>query len=98
MKSLGMEVSRSEVSQMIEDVDPRGTGSIDFSDFVSVIARKMKNTDKEEVILNAFATFDEKNTGYISVSELREILSTLGDKLTDKEVWDCKTNKQTASK
>lgn len=45
-------------------------------------------TDPEDVIRNAFACFDEENTGKINEDRLRELLTTMGDRFTDAEVCD----------
>jgi Ca2+-binding EF-hand superfamily protein len=42
--------------------------------------------DNEDAILKAFNTFDLNDTGVLNVEDLRTALTTLGDKLTDKEV------------
>lgn len=38
------------------------------------------------MIKNAFACFDEENTGKINEDRLRELLTTMGDRFTDAEV------------
>ena len=46
----------------------------------------LAGTDPEDVIRNAFACFDEENTGKINEDRLRELLTTMGDRFTDAEV------------
>ena len=48
-----------------------------------MMARKMKDTDSEEEILEAFKVFDKDGNGFISAAELRHIMTNLGEKLTD---------------
>ena len=48
-----------------------GNGTIDFPEFLTMMSRKMKDTDSEEEILEAFRVFDKEGTGYISAAELR---------------------------
>jgi hypothetical protein len=50
------------------------------------MARKMKDTDSEEEILEAFKVFDKDGNGFISAAELRHVMTNLGEKLTDEEV------------
>ena len=39
---------------MINEVDADGNGTIDFPEFLSLMARKMKDTDTEEELIEAF--------------------------------------------
>ena len=63
-----------------------GNGTIDFPEFLTMMARKMKDTDSEEEIREAFRVFDKDGNGYISAAELRHVMTNLGEKLTDEEV------------
>lgn len=51
-----------------------------------MMARKMKDTDSEEEIREAFRVFDKDGNGFISAAELRHVMTNLGEKLTDEEV------------
>ena len=73
---------------MINEIDSDGNGTIDFPEFLTMMARKMKDTDSEEEILEAFKAFDKSGSGYISAAELRHIMTNLGEKLTDEEVGE----------
>ena len=44
---------------MINEVDADGNGQIDFPEFLTMMARKMKDTDSEEEIREAFRVFDK---------------------------------------
>jgi len=44
---------------MINEVDADGNGNIDFPEFLTMMARKMKDTDSEEEIKEAFKVFDK---------------------------------------
>lgn len=52
------------------------------------MSRKMKDTDTEEEIMEAFKVFDKDGNGMISSAEIRHIMSNLGEKLTDEEMDD----------
>ena len=63
-----------------------GNGTIDFSEFLTMMSRKMKDTDSEEELREAFRVFDKDGNGFISAAELRHVMTNLGEKLTDEEV------------
>lgn len=64
-----------------------GNGEIDFNEFLQMMSKKMKETDTEDEIREAFRVFDDSGTGSISSNQLFLILTTMGDKprLTDDE-------------
>lgn len=61
-------------------------GSINFTMFLTLMGEKMSGTDPEHEILQAFECFDENRSGTIDAEELREYLTTMGDRFTDEEV------------
>ncbi|GFP96832.1 calmodulin [Phtheirospermum japonicum] len=73
---------------MINEVDADGNGTIDFPEFLNLMARKMKDIDSEEELKEAFRVFDKDQNGFISAAELRHVMTNLGEKLTDEEVGE----------
>ena len=51
-----------------------------------MMARKMKDSDGEEELKEAFRVFDKDGNELISSAELRHVMTNLGEKLTDEEV------------
>ena len=52
-----------------------------------MMAKQLKTPQEEEIELReAFKVFDKNGDGYISVNELRQVVTTLGEKMTDEEL------------
>ncbi|GMM49047.1 calmodulin [Starmerella bacillaris] len=85
MRSLGQTPTEAEISDMINEIDIDNDGTVDFSEFITMMARRMKTADDQEVIKEAFRVFDRNGNGFISAAELRHVLTSIGDKLTEEE-------------
>ncbi|GAA0139183.1 calmodulin-related [Lithospermum erythrorhizon] len=86
IRSLDQNPSEEELQDMFAEVDADGSGTIEFTEFLALMAKKIKETDVEEELKEAFKVFDKDQNGYISASELRHVMINLGEKLTDEEV------------
>lgn len=88
MRTVGLNPTEAEILNFIKEADTDNSGSINFEEFSVMMVDKMRNIDSEEDIIEAFKVFDMDNKGYITVHELRHIMTNLGEKLTDQEVTD----------
>ena len=61
-------------------------GTVDFSDFLTMMTVKMSEKDSKEEILKAFRLFDDDETGKISFKNLKRVAKELGENLTDEEL------------
>jgi calmodulin len=85
MRSLGLNPMESEIQEILRDFDT-GNGTIDFPEFLTIMANKIKDIDTEEELISAFKTFDKNGKGTISMKEFRRVCTTLGEKVTDGEI------------
>ncbi|KAJ2146345.1 Calmodulin [Coemansia sp. RSA 678] len=87
MRSLSHNPTDEEISKMINEIDENGDGKIDFSEFIAMMARQPMSADgHEDEIMEAFRVFDKNGDGVISAQELRHVMTSLGEKLTDAEI------------
>ncbi|KAJ8760747.1 hypothetical protein K2173_017887 [Erythroxylum novogranatense] len=86
LKSLGQHPTEDELQIMISEVDVDGNGTIEFGEFINLMERKMKESEAEEELTEVFRVFDKDQDGYISPTELRHVMISLGEKLTEEEL------------
>ncbi|KAL8283328.1 hypothetical protein RQP46_005738 [Phenoliferia psychrophenolica] len=86
MRSLGQTPSNDELLAMVAEYDKDGNGSIDFPEFLTMMASKMKDDDVDDDIQEAFDVFDKDRSGTISAAELKTVMVSLGEKLSDDDI------------
>ena len=69
MVSLGKDPSDDYLDKMIAEAP----GPINFTMFLTMFGERLNGTDPEDVIRNAFACFDEKNSG-MKISCIKPLL------------------------
>ena len=55
-----------------------GNDNIEFEEFLAMMERKMRSIIPEETLREAFRVFDKDGNGFISIQELRHVMSCLG--------------------
>lgn len=73
---------------MVKEVDKDGNGSIEFDEFLLMMARKLRAVDGEEEMHQAFRVFDKNGDGFITFDELKRVMCSIGERLTDEEIED----------
>merc|ERR1712017_50582 len=87
LRSLGQTPTEAELQALMEEVDKDKSGTIEFDEFVDLMARTNKSKDQmEEEIKNAFLTFDADNSGFIDRDELVNVLTTMGDPVDEETI------------
>ena len=71
---------------MIAEFDVNKDNVVDFAEFLSMMARKMRDTDTEEELVSAFKIFDRNGDGLITLAEMRQVMTNLDEKLTSREI------------
>lgn len=86
LRALGQNPTEAEVKKHAKNFDAEHR--ISFETFLPILQTINKNkcTDQAEDFIEGLRHFDKDGSGYISSAELRHLLTTLGEKLTDDEV------------
>ncbi|CCI42597.1 unnamed protein product [Albugo candida] len=88
MRALGFQVKKTEIRDMLFDIDKDETMPIDLETFTELMTTKMQSRDPREEILKIFRLFDDDNTGKISFRNLKRVCTELGENLTDQEMQE----------
>lgn len=86
LNAMGQNPTQAEVRALVRDADKDHNGTLDFQEFLNLMATKIKPVDEGDELRKAFRVFDRDGNGTISAAELRNALTKLGEKLTDAEV------------
>ncbi|XP_067419334.1 neo-calmodulin-like [Emydura macquarii macquarii] len=81
MWSFGRNPREAELQDMVLEVDADGNGTNDVPEFLTMKARKMKDTTSKEEIREAFCVFDKDVNGYITAAKLHRVMTNFGEKL-----------------
>jgi len=88
LRQIGLNPTDAELQDMVNDVDKDGTGSIDFPQFLSMMALKINDQNAEDEIREAFKVFDGDGNGYIDRQELAIMLRFMGENISEVEIRD----------
>ncbi|PWN25234.1 putative myosin regulatory light chain cdc4 [Jaminaea rosea] len=85
LRALGQNPTQAEVQELSQQV---GGSDVDFQSFLNILHRPngFKPAGTPEEFIRGFQVFDKEGNGFIGVGELRYVLTSLGEKLSDEEV------------
>nr|P15159.1 RecName: Full=Troponin C [Tachypleus tridentatus]prf//1508214A troponin C [Tachypleus tridentatus] len=89
LRTLGQTFEEKDLKDLIAEIDQDGSGELEFEEFMALAARFLVEEDAEamqEELREAFRLYDKQGQGFINVSDLRDILRALDDKLTEDEL------------
>ena len=86
MRSLGSNPTNAELADLINEVDFDGTGSINFPAFLTMMAKRIKDYDSEEEVLDAFRVFDKDGNGQMLAADLKHLMMSIGERVSDEEL------------
>lgn len=86
LRALGQNPTEAEIGRCCAAYDKEAR--LSFEDFVPIFQSISKNREKHTVeeFVEGLSHFDKEGNGLINVAELRHLLTTLGERLTDEEV------------
>merc|ERR1712170_10675 len=89
LKSMGVEVNKSDMDNYAAEVDEEETGKFTFMTFCQVAAKFMIEDDEEQMkeeLKEAFRIYDKDGQGFITNEVLKGILREIDSSLTEDDL------------
>lgn len=88
MRALGFEPKREEVRKILVDMNKESAEFLTLDDFITIMSRKYTEKDVMDEIKKAFQLFDDDNTGFITIKNLKKVAEKLGEKFKDEDLQE----------
>ncbi|XP_033728846.1 calmodulin-like [Pecten maximus] len=88
MRSIGENPSTREIREIVDAADLNRNGTIEFEEFVEMVAERLKDFDAVSEMKEAFEVFDRDGDGFLDRDDIRKAMSGLGVSLTEPEVTE----------
>ena len=86
MRSMGESPTEEELQEMVKEVDANGNCTMEFSEFLTKMGkRKMSENPNKQDLYDAFRFFDRDGNGFISLAELRYVMTKMGQEIANEE-------------
>ena len=79
MRTLGMVATEAQVTELFQKMDTNLNGRFEFEEFAVAAARRLLLLEGEEEMQEAFRVFDTNGDGILQSSEVRNLLTEVGD-------------------
>ena len=81
LNQMGKEITDEEAQEMIAEADLDKNGTVDFPEFVELMRKR-----EQHEILETFHAIDNDGSGKLSTKELKDVMKSFGEKLTDAQL------------
>ncbi|KAH6938951.1 hypothetical protein HPB50_015075 [Hyalomma asiaticum] len=88
MRTLGYEATDVEALRMVTEANASGKDNVNFAEFLAVLAQQSGSSSEDgpENMEVLFKVFDKYDRGYITAMDLRDVMSSINETVTDREL------------
>nr|XP_022331532.1 calmodulin-A-like [Crassostrea virginica]XP_022331533.1 calmodulin-A-like [Crassostrea virginica] len=83
---LSVSIPYNAVQKIVRGVDQKDKKMVNITQLTELLGQHCSEFNPMGDMLEAFKVFDKNGDGVISVSELRQVMNNLGERLTDREL------------
>ena len=83
---MGVETSEFDIMSKVEEYEQEGFREIEFNEFIQIMIEKVRKVNEGKAIYDMFQLFDKDGNGYITAEELRNVMLSLGENLSDEMI------------
>ena len=88
LRALGLNPTPEELSDLHQLYDADGSGSLDFPEFLHLIANYQSEDNVAEELKKLFALLDTNKSGTVELAELCQVLSCVGECMESEELLE----------
>lgn len=86
LQAIYAQIGREPDSKILEEMVAEAPGPINFTMFLGLFGDRLKGTDPEPALRDAFAMFDTEGKGKLNEEYVKDLLSNVGDTFTKEEI------------
>lgn len=86
LMTLGFDATKEDIRRLVADLDSNNTSTIDFNDFLQLVNALLPTRNARQELEEAFHLFDIDGTGKISFKNLKDVVASMGEQLTEQEI------------
>eukprot|EP01113_Clastostelium_recurvatum_P022449 TRINITY_DN267_c0_g1_i2.p1 TRINITY_DN267_c0_g1~~TRINITY_DN267_c0_g1_i2.p1 ORF type:complete len:156 (-),score=22.64 TRINITY_DN267_c0_g1_i2:65-532(-) len=87
LRFLRLPCTLEDAVNMINEVDTDRNGTIEWAEFLELVGRRTTNTSEDVELKTAFEAFDLNKDGVITAADLRAVMASVGEPLSEEDVW-----------
>ncbi|KAK6959564.1 alpha-actinin A, partial [Biomphalaria glabrata] len=87
-RALDLDPSQKELDQALKELDKDGNGIIELDDFKMYLKKVKRSSydERKQEMMQAFSLLDKNNDKFIDAKELSQVLTSLGEVLSEAEI------------
>jgi Ca2+-binding EF-hand superfamily protein len=86
LRVLGFNPSLEELRRLVAEIDPKGSGTVDFNQFTKILLKKISEPLPTDDMVRSFNNLDVDMDGYITIDDLTAVAEELGEDLSQEEL------------